>query len=202
MIQDKLSLFLNDSQELESTVPVNRRPKPTLEKQSELVDAATDLFIRDGYEASSMAKIAKQAGVTSNTIYWYFKDKDELLLAVLNQLLAKYYAQLPERQDQTLAEQLIWLVQILNQYNRLLPTLHARIKISAALNQWHSNFHQLIDALVEASLNERLPPSCRQAELRILTYTLEGLVTHGDNELQVRKTCENLAARLNSLGHS
>lgn len=35
-----------------------------------------------------MSRLAKQAGVAANTVYWYFEDKDDVLLAVLNAVMA------------------------------------------------------------------------------------------------------------------
>ena len=59
-------------------MPRNRRPQDREEKRAEIVTAAAGLFTEAGYDATSMAKVAASAGVTTNTIYWYFKDKDAL----------------------------------------------------------------------------------------------------------------------------
>ena len=42
------------------------------------------LFKEQGYEKTSMSSVAKAAGVAANTIYWYYANKDDLLIAVLN----------------------------------------------------------------------------------------------------------------------
>ncbi len=68
-------------------MPANRRPVPKEQRREELLVAAAQLFVQDGYEAASMSRIAKQAGVTANTLYWYFADKDELLVAVADAYL-------------------------------------------------------------------------------------------------------------------
>ncbi|HKY90770.1 MAG TPA: helix-turn-helix domain-containing protein, partial [Nevskiaceae bacterium] len=65
-------------------MPRNRIQQDSAEKRTEIVGAARTLFLETGYEATSMASIAAAAGVASNTIYWYFRDKDELLVAVLD----------------------------------------------------------------------------------------------------------------------
>ena len=58
----------------------NKRLQDREEKQKEIMSAARTLFLNEGYEATSMSRIANIAGVAPNTIYWYFKDKDELLV--------------------------------------------------------------------------------------------------------------------------
>ena len=44
---------------------------------NEIIAAARTLFIETGYEDTSISRLAAAAGVAPNTIYWYFKDKDE-----------------------------------------------------------------------------------------------------------------------------
>jgi AcrR family transcriptional regulator len=51
-----------------------------------LLDAATALFIRDGYARTSMEAIAKRAGASSKTIYSRFANKEEVLQAVVQRL--------------------------------------------------------------------------------------------------------------------
>lgn len=47
--------------------------------------AARTLFVVHGYEYTSMAQIAKAAGLTKGAIYFYFKDKAELLYRLLTE---------------------------------------------------------------------------------------------------------------------
>ena len=52
------------------------------DKRRALVDAARVLFTTKGYETTTMAEVAKNAGVAVGTVYLYFKNKNELLYAV------------------------------------------------------------------------------------------------------------------------
>lgn len=54
----------------------DRRPR-------DLVAAALELFVRKGYEATTLQEIAELAGVSKGTIYLYFQDKEALLKAVV-----------------------------------------------------------------------------------------------------------------------
>jgi TetR/AcrR family transcriptional repressor of mexJK operon len=53
------------------------------EKQAAILDAATDVFLREGYERASVDTIAAVANVSKRTIYNHFSDKKELFLAVM-----------------------------------------------------------------------------------------------------------------------
>src|SRR6516165_3476739 len=47
--------------------------------RQEILDAASELFVKEGYEHVSMRRIAEKIEYSPTTIYLYFKDKAELL---------------------------------------------------------------------------------------------------------------------------
>src|SRR3954466_15151548 len=53
----------------------------------EILDAAERLFLRDGYATTTMAAIAKEAGVALKTVYLAFETKSGVLRALWNLLL-------------------------------------------------------------------------------------------------------------------
>jgi TetR/AcrR family transcriptional regulator len=55
-----------------------------------LVDAAMDLFASYGYRGTSLARIAKAAGVTKGALYWHFTDKEDFFLAVVERVLRQW----------------------------------------------------------------------------------------------------------------
>jgi len=50
--------------------------------RARLMDAAVQLFARDGFEAASVNEIARVADVANGTFYVHFRDKDEIAAAV------------------------------------------------------------------------------------------------------------------------
>ena len=58
------------------------------DKRERLVDAAADLFWRAGYDATSLAAIAKAAGVPLGNVYYYFHAKVDLAAAVAELFVA------------------------------------------------------------------------------------------------------------------
>lgn len=61
-----------------------------------LLDAAEEVFSRRGYAQATFHEIAKYSGLSRGAIYWHFKDKYDLLDAVLKRA-ALPWDQLPER---------------------------------------------------------------------------------------------------------
>ena len=63
-----------------------------------LISAAVDLFIEQGYDATTVAQIAERAGVTRSTFFRHFPDKRGLLVAgqeTLSRLLADGITEAP-----------------------------------------------------------------------------------------------------------
>jgi TetR/AcrR family transcriptional regulator, transcriptional repressor for nem operon len=54
-----------------------------------IVEAADGLFYRQGYEHTSFSDIADAVRISRGNFYYYFKTKDEILVAVINERLAK-----------------------------------------------------------------------------------------------------------------
>jgi AcrR family transcriptional regulator len=54
-------------------------------KRRQIVDGARSVFLAQGFDAASMGDIAKEAGVSKGTLYVYFKNKEELFAAIVEQ---------------------------------------------------------------------------------------------------------------------
>lgn len=74
-----------------ATRPGLGRPKDTA-KRDGIIQAASDMFMSEGYSLTSMEAVAKKADVSKLTIYSHFKNKDELFKEVVlqrcNQLMS------------------------------------------------------------------------------------------------------------------
>ena len=62
-------------------MPRNRQDRSREEKSAEIVAIARRLFLENGYEGTTMAAIAREAGIATNVVHWYFATKDELFVA-------------------------------------------------------------------------------------------------------------------------
>ncbi|UVE16725.1 TetR/AcrR family transcriptional regulator [Pseudomonas sp. LS44] len=68
------------------------RPKDPAKRKA-ILEAAKTLFLRNGFDGSSMDAIAAEAGVSKLTVYSHFTDKETLFSAAVK---AKCEEQLPE----------------------------------------------------------------------------------------------------------
>lgn len=82
---------------------VNENMSPKSKEQFEIIrqdrriailEAALRLFGRDGYHGSSMASLAKEAGISKGLIYNYFSTKEEVLVEMVSmglRRMVEYY---------------------------------------------------------------------------------------------------------------
>lgn len=76
-----------------------------------IILAAQPLFVERGYKVVSMQQIATASGIHKATLYHYFRDKDELFLAVVRKEMERLRADLERaiEQGDTAREQLVEL---------------------------------------------------------------------------------------------
>lgn len=55
-------------------------PRDRNDKYERILKAAAKLFARQGFRQSTVAQVAREAGVADGTIYLYFKSKDDILI--------------------------------------------------------------------------------------------------------------------------
>lgn len=63
-----------------------------IDRKQQIVEAATKSFALFGYKATSMDQIAKLANVGKGTIYTFFKNKEELLHFIMENLIVEMKA--------------------------------------------------------------------------------------------------------------
>jgi AcrR family transcriptional regulator len=59
-----------------------RKEREKVEMRRKILDAARDLFAREGYEQVTMRRIAEAIEYSATTIYNHFEDKDDLVKAL------------------------------------------------------------------------------------------------------------------------
>jgi AcrR family transcriptional regulator len=67
----------------------DRKEREKLEMRRLIMDAAMDMFVKDGYEKTSIRNIADKIEYSPATIYLYYKDKDELLWGLQTEAFEK-----------------------------------------------------------------------------------------------------------------
>ncbi len=67
--------------------------------REEILEVSRELLIKEGFGKMSMRRIAERADVSATSIYLYFKNKDDLLLALIEESIENLKAALMEVVD-------------------------------------------------------------------------------------------------------
>lgn len=67
------------------------------ERQREIARVAAHVFRKNGYRGSSIREIAAEAGIRSASLYYHFKNKDEILLAIVQGFMIDFLDEVTPR---------------------------------------------------------------------------------------------------------
>ena len=85
------------------------RPK-SAEKRQQILNSAGELFLTSGFSGCTMDMVAKQSGVSKQTVYSHFNNKEALFLAVIEDKCIEY-----QLDDRHLATEDYTLIQLLQE---------------------------------------------------------------------------------------
>jgi TetR/AcrR family fatty acid metabolism transcriptional regulator len=60
------------------------------DKRRRILQAAVKLFAQKGYHAAKVAAIARRAGVADGTIYLYFRNKEDILVSLFDEVMGEH----------------------------------------------------------------------------------------------------------------
>lgn len=80
---------------------MSRIVKKPEERRQEIIAAARELFLTKEYEKTSMKDIMEKLGIAKGTIYHYFKSKEKLLEAVVENIVEEDIARKQELLQET-----------------------------------------------------------------------------------------------------
>ncbi|MBF6567311.1 MAG: TetR/AcrR family transcriptional regulator [Candidatus Binataceae bacterium] len=80
--------------------------------RDEIMRAAMRLFADRGFHETSMSEVAREARVSKALIFWHFKTKEDLFMAVLNRLLEPYFIDFGEETELDERAQILKLVEM------------------------------------------------------------------------------------------
>ncbi|MFQ5343405.1 MAG: TetR/AcrR family transcriptional regulator [Anaerolineae bacterium] len=161
---------------MSSSEPANLRER--------IIEEATRLFVSLGYHAVSMREIAEAAGVSKAGLYYHFKDKESLLLAILTANLDRIAGIVAQARPPgaTAREQIGWILRSIFQQP---PEQRAIIRLSsqemAHLSEvdraefghlYRERFTGALEAILRAGIERG---ELRSMDARVATWVLLGM---------------------------
>ncbi len=77
---------------------LERKEREKLEIRNQILEAATELFLKEGFDKTSMRGIAEKIEYSAATIYLHFKDKNEIFKAIHDKGFEIFFGKLSESQ--------------------------------------------------------------------------------------------------------
>lgn len=143
-----------------------QHPQGTINKAEQILNGAMPEFLRHGYDCTSMDKIAKSAGVSKQTLYSHFRDKDGLFTALVERIASEKF-------------RIVWSQPLQGNPDQVLRSLAQRI-----LNNINDPQYICFIRLITAESAKR-PDLCET----FLTNLVQPAISH---LTQYLKTCEEL----------
>lgn len=76
-----------------------RTKEEAAETRKQILETALDVFFRRGYSRSTFVDIAEQIGLTKGAVYWHFKTKTDLLVALIEENLKRKLRKVDDPED-------------------------------------------------------------------------------------------------------
>lgn len=145
-----------------TSAPVKRRRvhQSTPENEQTILEAVLQISVKVGYEGTTMAEVARVAGLPIGSVYWHFENKEGLFAALIDYCFDRWKTRHrgPENRDilrtsiagsaagsadPANAEEAFWII-------GLLFALEKRLEGNAARNKYLQVREEMYELMVEA----------------------------------------------------
>lgn len=152
-----------------------------------LLSAATKLFSEKGYLNTSIREIAKELNISSSVLYHHFKNKEEILYIIINNIGSYFLSSLEKIQKnetdpvEALREMIVQSIFLMDSYRQ-----EAKIAINAmdevgsltgrARNEVLSYGENILGIYVDQLKKLEKLNMLRQGDLKIMAFSIFGIV--------------------------
>jgi AcrR family transcriptional regulator len=143
-------------------------PKPdrSAERRTQILDAAENVFAQMGFNQATMDDIVVESGLSKGALYWYYKSKDALILALLDRIFAGGLAHFEGLVDVdgSASERLDVIiqgtVQEMIRIKHLMPLIYEFVALAArrksvreTLGGYYRHYHDIISRIIEQGID-------------------------------------------------
>lgn len=159
-------------------MPQNRYELERENKVAEILAAAETRLREGGYEALSIAGIARELGLAPNSVYWYFPSKDDLFVAAVRHLLQGIVARKPPAR-RSLERRVLWFVEQLDDLDHLRVSLYERARQSPVIERYAGELKAASRQMLVNSLRGEVADAELEIAADTLLATIEGTRLQG-----------------------
>lgn len=164
------------------------RPDVSEERRTQIIEAALRVFTRMGYQQARMDDIVEESGLSKGALYWYFRNKEDIVIASLNYLLENELqelyklAQEPGSAESLLRKAIEFIIRDMENYEPFIPLVveflamsqHSK-KIQTLFNSNYKKFIQGLIPLIQHGIDQGEFVGANAADMAIAI----GAITEG-----------------------
>jgi AcrR family transcriptional regulator len=135
------------------------RPDVSEERKNQILDAAAVVFSRRSFHQARIDDIASEAGLSKGAIYWYFKSKDDIIMALVERVVFAETQELPAilgDESRSARERLLYLTRYFSHATtrsvELLPLIYEFYAFAARQDKPHPFFQAMMQRFREILL--------------------------------------------------
>jgi AcrR family transcriptional regulator len=142
------------------------RPHVSDERKSQILNAAEGVFTKKGFEEARMDDIAEETGLSKGTLYFYFKSKDDLIVAILDRIVMGEFKRLENLDTvEATATAAIWkLTDLITKdilgLMRLIPIIYQFLALAfrnkyvqLALKKYINRYLQILEPIIQRGID-------------------------------------------------
>ncbi len=171
---------------------MSRRSDISEIRRNQILDAATTVFVRLGFQHARMDDIVEESGLSKGTLYWYFKSKEDIINAISRRLFTGELEKLEGllEAEGTVSERLMQLTHYrvagLKQMSNLVPIIFEFYAVAVHkqwvqqfIGEYFKHFRELLQALIQQGIDrgEFRPVNATEAAISLASM-YEGLTIH------------------------
>ena len=182
-------------------MPKTRIRETRAEKAAAIVEVAERQLRAGGYPALSVAAIARELGVSQNTIYWYFPSKDDLFVAALARMLEQIHAHKPSKKAGKV-QQILWFTDQFEELSGLRAAMTERAHSSPVVAEFVTDLDALLSRMLSGALADEVPDAELPIAVEAFRATVEGTFVKGLDRRARRRVLTFALRRLIEGPHS
>jgi AcrR family transcriptional regulator len=178
-------------------MPRTRPAQSRSDKVNEILTVAERRLREGGWEALSVAAIARELGLAQNAIYWYFPSKDHLFVAALERMLRETAARKPSRRVGDI-ERILWFTDQFQVLSDLRGSMNERARRSPVVAEFVTQLDELLSRMLAGALAERVRADELPLAVETFRATVEGTFAKGLDPDERRRVLTFALERLTS----
>jgi AcrR family transcriptional regulator len=164
-------------------------------KVDEILAAAERRLREGGYDALSVAAIARELGIAQNAVYWYFPSKDHLFVATLERMLRDIAARKPRR-DVDRVDRILWFTDQFEPLSHLRPAMNERARSSEVVKAFVDELEALLQRMLANAVKGDVPDADLPLAVQTFRATAEGTMVKGMTKRERQKVLRFALAQL------